>query len=187
MRNVSKKLLIAMTLIFICNSAFGQSNEIKIKFIGNCGLYMTDGTTNIYTDFPYVSGAHNYMKYDKSELSTIKDNAVFIFTHHHTDHYDKKIVKKLKRENGAQVYDSGNKGKLEQLNSLTNGFSIQPFKTKHKFTLKHYSYLITWHNKKIFLSGDTEDAKTISTVKNIDWAFVPSWLLSDAKTLRAKT
>jgi hypothetical protein len=41
--------------------------KYKIKFIGNCGLYMTHGVENIYVDFPYKSGAHNHMDYDSSE------------------------------------------------------------------------------------------------------------------------
>ncbi len=40
--------------------------------------------------------------------------------------------------------------------------------------------MITWHDKKIFISGDTENSETIATVKGIDWAFVPVWLLTDA-------
>jgi len=58
---------------------------------------------------------------------------------------------------------------------------IKAFKNKHRFSFKHFSYLITWNGKRIYLSGDTESAETISQVKNIDWAFVPSWLLDDAE------
>jgi hypothetical protein len=49
-------------------------------------------------------------------------------------------------------------------------FNIEVFKTKHRFTFKHYSYLITWHGKRIFFSGDTESAETIARVKGINWA-----------------
>ncbi|MBC8882919.1 hypothetical protein H9X57_04590 [Flavobacterium piscinae] len=64
---------------------------------------------------------------------------------------------------------------------MIEDFKIESFKTKHRFTFKHYSYLITWHGKRIFLSGDTESADLISTVKNINWAFVPYWIMLDAK------
>lgn len=176
MKNINKKSLLIFTLFFIISFGYSQANEIKIKFIGNCGLYLTDGKLNIYVDFPYKSGAHNYMEYDKSELDNIKENPIFIFTHKHSDHYSGKLLKKL---NGKK-YGPWNISKLEELNDTVNDFSIQAFKTKHRYCLNHYSYLITWHHKKIFLSGDTESAETIGTLSNIDWAFVPSWIIIDS-------
>ncbi len=176
MRIIYKNVLLIISLIFVSNSGFGQSNEISVRLIGNCGLYMTDGELNIYIDFPYKSGAHNYMEYDKSEIDSIKDNPVFIFTHKHSDHYSNKLLRKL---NGKK-YGPWNVGKLDELNDSATHFSIQAFKTKHRFCFSHYSYLITWHDKKIFISGDTENSETIATVKGIDWAFVPVWLLTDA-------
>lgn len=53
---MKKQLLWTVILISILNLGFAQSNEITIRFIGNCGLHFSDGTSNIYTDFPYVSG-----------------------------------------------------------------------------------------------------------------------------------
>ena len=73
-----KKASLIIVLVFIANFGYSQTNEIKVKFIGNCGLYMTDGNLNIYVDFPYKSGAHNYMEYDKSEIDSIKENPIFI-------------------------------------------------------------------------------------------------------------
>ena len=171
-----------LILIFSCFSNFGfsQSNEIKIRFIGNCGLYMTDGATKFYVDFPYKSGAHNYMEYDKSEIDNIKDNAIFIFTHRHADHYSNKLLKKQ----SGQKYDPYNIEKLEKLGETIPDFNIKAFRTQHKvfgISFKHYSYLITWHGKKIYLSGDTENADTIAAQKDLDWAFIPAWLTSDAK------
>jgi len=93
------RILCTVALIFAINFGFAQSNEIKIEFMGNCGLYMTDGTTNIYADFPYKSGAFSYMEFDKAELDSIKENSIFIFTHKHADHYSgKKYEKSPKRK-----------------------------------------------------------------------------------------
>ncbi len=178
----NKIKLLSLFLIFISNFSFSQSNEIKIRLIGNCGLYLTDGKSNIYIDFPYKSGAHNYMEYDQSEINNLKKDAYFIFTHKHSDHYSKKLLKKTK----GNAYGPWNVKELSELNSSINDFNIQAFKTKHRFTFKHYSYLITWHNKKIFLSGDTESAETIGSIKEIDWAFVPVWLILDSKEKNIK-
>jgi len=177
MKKICQILLTVLLLISIPHNSFGQSNEIKIRFIGNCGLYMTDQNLNVYVDFPYQSGAHKYMEYDKSELDSIKENSVFIFTHRHTDHYSKKLVKKLK----GKIYGNWNVAELDKLNSINQNFSIQAFRTSHKFTFKHYSYLITWHNKKIYISGDTGDTGPVSQIDNIDWVFAPFWLYRNAK------
>ena len=172
-----KSILLIVAIGLIPNSGFTQTNDIKIKFIGNAGLYLTDGKTDLYVDFPYKSGAHKYMEYNKSELDSIKENSIFLFTHRHSDHYSKKLLKKF---NGKK-YGNWNTQELEKLNDSIQNFSIDAFKTSHMFTFKHYSYLITWHGKKIYINGDTGEVEPLSKIKNVDWAFVPYWILSNAK------
>ncbi|GAA0736153.1 hypothetical protein GCM10009431_01750 [Gaetbulibacter jejuensis] len=174
------------TLIFSLITAFGfsQTKEIQIEFIGNCGLHMTDGITNFYIDFPYKSGAHGYMEFKESELDSIKENSIFIFTHKHSDHYSKKNLKKVMKEKGGQTYGVSNISELEKLNETLDNFEIEAFKTEHKvfgINFRHYSFLITWHGKRMYLSGDTTEPQTIGKIKNIDWAFVPYWILKNAK------
>jgi len=181
MIKISKSISIIIFLFFFSNISFSQSKEIKIKFIGNCGLYLTDGLSNFYIDFPYKSGAHKYMEYDKSEIDSIKDNAIFIFTHRHSDHYSHKILKKL----NGQKFDPWSIPELEKLNNSIPEFHIKSFRTSHKvygISFKHYSYLITWHGKKIYISGDTGDLEDLKTIKNIEWAFVNPWLYMNQKT-----
>lgn len=180
MINVAGRFLLIVALICLSHVGLSQSNEIRIKFIGNCGLYLTDGNANLYIDFPYKSGAHGYMKYDRKEIDSIQANSAFLFTHRHADHYSKKIVKKF---NGKK-FGPWNIGELGKLAEAIPDFEIKAFKTRHKvygISFKHYSYLITWHHKNIFISGDTENADTIALQKELDWAFVPVWLLIDAK------
>ncbi len=50
MKNIKKYIFLIISFIIISNFGFGQNNEIKIKFIGNCGLYMTDGDLNLYLE-----------------------------------------------------------------------------------------------------------------------------------------
>jgi len=174
-----KNLFLLLTFLFLSISTFTQTSEIKIKFIGNCGLYITDGITNIYSDFPYTSGAYKYMKYDKAEIDSIQDNAIFIFTHRHADHYSGKILKKLK----GQKFDPFNVDDLEKLNTTIPDFKIQAFETSHKvfgISFKHYSYLITWYGKKIYLSGDTGELEHLKELKDLDWAFMNPWQYMDA-------
>jgi len=169
-----------LTLICCSNSTFSQTFEIKIRFIGNCGLSMTDGISNIYIDFPYKSGAHNYMKYDLSELDSVKRNPIFIYTHKHSDHYSGRLVKKLVKKLDGEIYTPWNIRELLKFKDKIKDFNIEAYRTKHLFSINHYSYLITWHNKKIFISGDTKHVETIASLKDIDWAFVPAWLIMEA-------
>ena len=174
-----KKIQLLLIVCLLNVQVMAQSKQISVRFIGNCGLHLTDGTTNFYIDFPYKSGAHNYMEYDANELANIKSNAIFIFTHRHADHYSERLWKKYR----GQKFDPYNTEELEKLSSQIPEFSIQSYRTPHKvfgISFKHYSYLITWHGKKIYLSGDTETSDTFAKQENIDYAFVPVWLLLDA-------
>jgi ribonuclease BN (tRNA processing enzyme) len=180
MTNFYLKLLFITTLICNYNFGFCQSKEIKIKFIGNCGLHLTDGKSNIYVDFPYKSGAHNYMEYDKSEIDSVKENSTFIFTHKHADHYSKSLLNKMK----GIKYGPWNIKEIKKIENSISDFTIVSFKTQHKvfgISFQHYSYLIVWHNKRIFISGDTDNADTVAKINKIDWLFAPSWLIMDAK------
>ncbi len=177
-----KYLIFSFFLLTLCNSTlfFCQSNEIKISFIGNCALNMTDGISNIYIDFPYKSGAHKYMKYENSELENVKNNSIFIFTHKHNDHYSEKLLKKYQ----GQKYGPWNINELDKIKESIPDFEIQPFKTSHKvygISFEHYSYLITWHNKKIYLSGDTGELEDLSKIKNIDYAFINPWMFMTSR------
>lgn len=179
MINFYKKTGLVFSIVIISALCYSQPAEIKIRFIGNCGLHMTDGNLNIYVDFPYKSGAHKYMEYNKSVLDSISANSIFIFTHRHSDHYSKKLLKKQKGE----IYGNWNVSKLEkELNSNFQEFSIKAYKTSHLFTFKHYSYLITWHNMKIYVNGDTGNVEPVSKIDTIDWVFAPFWLYCNAKT-----
>ncbi len=178
---ISRLLILFLLAISLQSSkSYAQGNHITVRFIGNCGLHLTDGTTNFYIDFPYKSGAHNYMEYDASEIANIKPNSIFIFTHRHADHYSKKLWKK----HPGQKFDPYNTEELKKLSTQIPEFSIKEFRTPHKvfgISFKHYSYLITWHGKKIYLSGDTETADTFAKQENLDYSFLPVWLLLDAK------
>lgn len=171
---------------FLTISCFGQSKEISIRYIGNCGLHITDGTTHIYTDFPYKSGAHRYAEYDNTELDKLEENSFYIFTHKHSDHYSKKLLKKTLAEKKGEAFGPWNIDEFATLEKLIPDFKIEIFKTKHRFTFNHYSLLITWHGKRFFLSGDTEHAETIGGITNMDWAFIPAWLVLDVNEKKIK-
>ncbi|MDX1446594.1 hypothetical protein [Lishizhenia sp.] len=177
------KQLSALFLIFISFQLYAQDSTITAKFIGNCGLYLSDGASHLYIDFPYKSGAHNYMEYDESELDSIQENAVFLFTHHHSDHYSRKLMRKTKNAKGGKVFGNWNAGELD---SLKETFTIEAIKTSHRFSMRHYSYVVTWHGKRFYFSGDTASTKEVSELENIDWAFINPWLFMKLQRERIK-
>jgi hypothetical protein len=185
----ANRILFLLFSILGSQLGFSQSNEITIEFIGNCGLHLTDGEANLYVDFPYKSGAHNYMEFDQAELDSVKENAFFLFTHKHADHYSKKNLRKVLKEKSGKTFGPWNISDLENLAQLIPEFEIRAFRTEHKvfgISFKHYSYLINWHGKKVYLSGDTENAETIGSVSAIDLAFIPVWLLIDSNEKKIK-
>ncbi len=184
--NKLKFILLNFALILVFNFASGQTNQITVRFIGNCGLYLTDGNSNIYLDFPYKSGAHHYMEYNLAELDSVKNHPVFIYTHRHSDHFSGRLVRKLSKKLDGQIFTPRNAESLKKLNTQLKDFTIETLHTKHQFSFNHYSYVITWHNKKIFISGDTENSDILTSLKDLDWAFVPAWLVRDAMEKKVK-
>jgi len=178
--------LLLIAFAFYSFASFSPAHEITIKFFGNCGLYMTDGNLDIYTDFPCKSGAYGYMEYNEAELDSIKGNSIFLFTHKRADHYLGKKVRQVLRAKKGKKFTPWRTSQLEKFSKTIPDFNVQVFRTKHRFSLKHNLYLITWRGKKIFLSGDTESAETIGKIEGIDWAFLPSWILIDAEEKNIK-
>lgn len=179
------KIILLSIFIVVANLAPGQNEAIEIEFLGNCGLFMTDGNLKVYVDFPYKSGAYGYMTYRPGLVDSIHENSIFIFTHGHAEHFNRKGFKqtnqKLYGPWPVSFFLSGKrKYKFFELNDKGQNFSITKFKTKHRLSLKHYSYLIEWNNKRIYISGDDESADTISTLDDLDLAFAPYWLLHNA-------
>lgn len=186
MNDLYKKLLLIFPSLCFLQFASAQANEIKIRFIANSGFSMSDGHSTIYIDFPYKSGFYNYSEYDPSEVENIRDSSVLIFTHRHPDHYSGKLVRKLEKKKAVKAYGPWNVDQLSKLGSFIHDFSIQAYQTKHRLSSHHCSYLVTWHGRRIFISGDTEHAETIATLNDMDWAFVPVWLLLDANDKNIK-
>jgi len=183
-KNIFRPILISI-FILVTNISFGQNEKIEIKFLGNCGLFMTDGNLNIYVDFPYKSGAYGYMTYKPELLDSLHANSIFLFTHGHADHYNRKLFKNTNQKLYGPwpvkfLMSKKRKYKLNELNDSLPDFSITEYKTKHGYSFKHFSYLIEWNKKKIFISGDTHLSDTLVSVKNLDLVFAAPWVLNDA-------
>jgi len=185
-KNSKLYLTAALSIISIFSLA-QQIGKIEVTFIGNCGFFMSDGNLNLYVDFPYKSGAYSCMAYDSGHLDSIRDHSIFLFTHGHADHYNRKLFRQTHQKLYAPYpvrlwLSAKRKYTLQELNDSMPNFQITEFVTKHKYSLKHYSYLVTWNNKRIFLSGDTETADRLCTMHDLDLVIAPTWAIQDANS-----
>ena len=62
---------------------------------------------------------------------------------------------------------------------------IEPLETPHA-RIGHYSYIVTWHGRRLYFSGDTQDARSLILARNLDVAFVSPWLYSTVMGLHRR-
>lgn len=65
-------------------------------------------------------------------------------------------------------------------NLIHGPMQINAIKTDYGQT-EHYSYLIEWHGKNIYISGDTGDVTHLSGLPSMDVAFLTPWLYENAR------
>lgn len=191
---LKKLILFFLFLILItnclCNYLYeiykdtGSTNPLKLVYIGHSGLYLTDGLNRLYIDFPYISGVYGYMEFDKSCLDSLsfnRSNYCFLFTHGHADHFNRKEIQsqKLKITGPSSIkWKTNNFLTIDEMNKAGD-WKITSFKTKHTWSLEHFSYLIEWYNVKIFISGDTKNINVLNNVNDVDILITTPWFLED--------
>jgi len=52
---------------------------------------------------------------------------------------------------------------------------IERLETPHA-NIGHYSYVLTWHGRRLYFSGDTESVDHLVALEDLDVAFVSPWL-----------
>lgn len=162
--------------------------ELRFAFIGNMAFHVTDGRTVLLTDFPYESGAFGYMQWEPRDVPPVKDGLALI-THSHRDHFAPELL---------PAYDVTVAGAPE-VRALVKtrptlaldpplrfrDLAIEPRPTPHAGR-EHYSYLVTWHGLRFYLSGDTEDPADLLAARDLDLAFVSPWLYGSVRKRGAR-
>lgn len=180
-----------MTLFLLLLLAAGapEANELQFRFIGNDGFEISDGTATILVDFPYQSGAFGYMSFDPAELEA-RSNALCLFTHRHADHFDPGALEGV----GCAVAGPAEVlAKVDETLRLGDGPSwefgqaqIECLDTVHN-DLDHCSYVIHWHDRSIFFTGDVEELSGLFGLQEpLDVIILSSWLAPQAPQIRAK-
>jgi L-ascorbate metabolism protein UlaG (beta-lactamase superfamily) len=180
------------SIVFACQFALlliagGQQSErprLDARFIGNMAFAITDGRVTLMSDFPYESGYSVYMTYPSSEIRSPTAMTLSLITHRHGDHWDAGLFTgtNWKVAGPADVTASAPADRVVPLAQRTTfgPVSIERIETPHA-RIGHYSYIVTWHGRRMYFSGDTESTKSIAAAKNLDVAFLSPWLYQSAR------
>ena len=162
---------------------------LQARFIGNMAYAITDGTVTLFTDFPYESGYSVYMEYDPREIRSPATEAIALVTHRHRDHWDPGLFARTDWRVVAPADALADVPAARILRALpvvparvtlTSGpIAIEALPTPHA-NIGHYSYLVTWHGRRLYFTGDTDSPDQLLAMRNLDVAFVSPWLYERA-------
>jgi hypothetical protein len=158
----------------------GVRRPLDVEFIGNMALRITDGADTIYSDFPYVPGAHGYMEYPEDAVRQAVAGATLV-THAHADHWDPERFAATRLALIAPPEISAGLAADRVLpwgQSIRYGtVEVQPVVTPHTDDGPHVSYRVLWGNKRLYFTGDAETSEALLAESDLDVAFVSPWLL----------
>ncbi len=162
---------------------------LEARFIGNMAFAITDGTTTLFTDFPYESGYSIYMEYDADEIRSTTADAVALITHRHGDHWDRLLFERtgwrvIAPEDALHGVASGRIVRALPVAPARATFTAGPLTidalpTPHA-NMGHYSYLVSWHGRRLYFTGDTDSPDQLLAMTDLDVAFVSPWLFERA-------
>lgn len=176
------KLLRLLVLLpaLVVFAAARQAPPLEARFIGNMAWAITDGAFTLMSDFPYASGAVNgYMLYDVREIRSSTTETLALITHRHADHWSVELFAKT---NWKLVgpRDVTARAPYERVVPVSPRFPYGPLRIDAMETphagIGHYSYVVVWHGKRMYFSGDTEEPKHLAALTDLDVAFVSPWL-----------
>ena len=156
-----------------------RSPELKARFIGQMAFDISDGTTTLMTDFPYQAGYVGAADFAPREIIGGTPQTLALITHKHPDHWEPSLFRhtKWKVLGPADATAVAPPERVVQLSQrVTFGSAvIEPLTTPHA-RIGHYSYLVTWHGRRLYFTGDTDNPDTLLATKDLDVAFVSPWL-----------
>ena len=175
--------VLKLLIIILCVSIGLEAKQLEVKFIGNASVGISDGKLTVVSDFPYQSGYSGYMEYD-FEKSKPKGRVLSLITHKHSDHFETLLFEKtdwlvLAPDEIKLELNKNRRLKMEKIVRF-DGVEIQPVSSPHA-KIEHYSYLMKWHGKSFFFTGDTESVEALEFAKDVDVLFITPWLMRKAE------
>jgi L-ascorbate metabolism protein UlaG (beta-lactamase superfamily) len=152
---------------------------LRARFIGQMAFEISDGTTTLMTDFPYQAGYVGAADFAPREIVAGTAETLALITHKHPDHWEPSLFRhtKWKVLGPADATSAAPADRIVPLSSRVAFGSavIEPLETPHA-RIGHYSYLVTWHGRRLYFTGDTDNSERLLATKNLDVAFVSPWL-----------
>ncbi len=170
-----------LALFLLAGLAPPPPEALRARFIGNMAFEIGDGTSAILTDFPYESGAFGYMTWTRPAPAS--PAALCLITHCHADHWLESLAPlHCARVAGPADVVAAAPGRVLDVTAGASwgAFRITPVPSVHGH-MKHFSYLVEWNSRRLYLTGDTDDPATLLAQRDLDVAFVSPWLLAIAK------
>ncbi len=159
--------------------ALAQRPALEARFIGNMAVAISDGAVTIMSDFPYQSGYSRYMTYDPSQIRSATNATLSLITHRHADHWEPALFEKTgwSIAGPPDVVSTVAAARVVPLTptAVFGGARIEPIETPHA-KVNHNSYVVVWHGRRLYFSGDTESIEHLGQLKNLDVAFISPWL-----------
>ena len=161
-------------------AAIANAADIHIRYLANASIELSDSESTIYIDFPYESGAYNFMTYDISIAKPV-GKTLCLITHKHEDHFESKLIDEF----GCQVLgppDVVAQVKNDRILPMHDGTAhfgaavITAIETPHA-DMGHYSYRIDWAGQVVYFVGDTDQPSFVYEETDLDILFVTPWLL----------
>ena len=156
-----------------------NGSPLSITFIKHASLMLNYEGHTIAID--PVSSYGDYSTLPKADL--------ILITHEHQDHLDTKAIDLLEKsgtiiisnENSHQIIGKGLIMKDGETRYPTDYLTIEavpaynttPDHLKYHPKFRDNGYVLTLGGSRIYIAGDTEDIPEMSTLKNIDVAFLP--------------
>jgi L-ascorbate metabolism protein UlaG (beta-lactamase superfamily) len=165
--------------VLAATTSCGRPPALEIRFIGNAAFELTDGQTTLLVDFPYESGVGGVMAFDSAAVRP-SGRVLALFTHAHRDHFDRAAL--LAR--GWPAYGPAELLALlppDRVFARTDSFAFGAFRVvripERHADVEHVAFLITWHGRRIYHSGDTMDPAHLQAMPELDVALVQENLL----------
>jgi L-ascorbate metabolism protein UlaG (beta-lactamase superfamily) len=119
------------------------------------------------------------MTYASSEIRSKTPATLALITHRHRDHWEPSLFLKTDwKVAGPRDVTSG--VPADRVVPVSPRFTfdsltVQAIETPHA-GIGHYSYVVTWHDRRMYFSGDTESTDSLAAASNLEVAFVSPWL-----------
>lgn len=174
-------------ILFALLSAPPTDAARTMRYVGNAGFEISDGVHTVLLDFPYVSGAYGYMKFEASELEP-RRGSLCLISHAHADHFNPEAVVEV----GCQVAGPTEVMKLVPESARLPGTSPWKFEgatakcidSEHG-GVDHCTLVLKWHETTFIAAGDVESiVPLIKDIPRPDIFVLPYWLANQTSVVR---